>query len=72
MYGSGDYSGYSRQGGPLDSVIMRLVIANAAVFLVQQIPVGGWMAHYLALTPKLVLTRGYVWQMVTYLSLIHI
>jgi membrane associated rhomboid family serine protease len=69
MYGRGDYSGYSRHGGPLDSVIMKLVMANAAMFVMQHLPIGGWINEYLALTPKLVLTRGYVWQMVSYMFL---
>jgi len=69
MYGNRIYPGPGRQGGPLDSVIIRIIIVTAAIFMLQQLPIGGWIAHYLALTPKLVLTRGYVWQMVSYMFL---
>jgi membrane associated rhomboid family serine protease len=37
--------------------------------VMQHLPIGGWINEYLALTPKLVLTRGYVWQMVSYMFL---
>lgn len=69
MYGNRDYSGYKRQSSLLDSVIMRLIIANAAMFIIIQLPVGRQIAAYLALTPRLVVTRGYVWQMLTYMFL---
>ena len=76
MYGNRDYSGYRRSGSPLDSVIMRLIIANTVMFILTQLPVGRQITAYLALTPKLVLTRGYVWQMFTYMflhsSLMHL
>jgi membrane associated rhomboid family serine protease len=69
MYGRTDHSGYQRQGKPLDSVIIRLIIANFAIFILQQLPIGVQVVRYLALTPRLVLARGYVWQMVTYMFL---
>jgi membrane associated rhomboid family serine protease len=69
MYGNRDYSSFQRRGKPLDSVIIRLIIANFVVFFLQQLPVGVLIADYLALTPRLVLTRGYVWQMLTYMFL---
>lgn len=69
MYGNRNYSSYQRSGNPLDSVIIRLIIANVAVFILQQLPVGMQITKYLELTPKLVLTRGYVWQMLTYMFL---
>lgn len=69
MYGNRDFSSYQKRGNPLDSVIMRLIIANAVVFILQQFPVGVQMERYLALTPRLVLTRGCVWQMLTYMFL---
>jgi len=69
MYGNRDYSSFQKRGKPLDSVIIRLIIANFVVFLLQQIPVGVLITDYLALTPRLVLTRGYVWQMLTYMFL---
>lgn len=69
MYGNRDYSSFQKRSKPLDSVIIRLIIANFVVFFLQQIPVGVLITDYLALTPKLVLTRGYVWQMLTYMFL---
>lgn len=69
MYGNRDYSSFQKRGKPLDSVIIRLIIANFVVFFLQQLPVGVLIANYLALTPRLVLTRGYVWQMLTYMFL---
>ena len=76
MYGNRNYSGFRKSGSPLDSVIVRLIIANVAVFILLQLPIGVLITRYLALTPKLVLTRGYVWQMLTYMflhgSLMHL
>jgi membrane associated rhomboid family serine protease len=76
MYEEREYSGYRRQSGPLDSVIIRLILINAAVFILTMLPPGRVAMSYLALTPRLVLTRGYVWQLVTYMflhgSLMHI
>jgi len=69
MYGNRDYSSFQKRGKPLDSVIIRLIIANFVVFFLQQLPVGVLISDYLALTPRLVLTRGYVWQMLTYMFL---
>jgi membrane associated rhomboid family serine protease len=69
MYGNRNYSSFQKRGKPLDSVIIRLIIANFVVFFLQQLPVGVLISDYLALTPRLVLTRGYVWQMLTYMFL---
>ena len=69
MYGNRDYSSFQKRSKPLDSVIIRLIIANFVVFFLQQIPVGVLITDHLALTPRLVLTRGYVWQMLTYMFL---
>ncbi len=69
MYGNGNYSGFRKQGSPLDSVIVRIIIANAVMFILSWMPISRSLMGYLALTPKLVLTRGYVWQMVTYMFL---
>ena len=69
MYGNRNYSGFNRQGSPLDSVIVRIIIANAVMFILTLMPIGRLVTVYLALTPKLVLTRGYAWQMVTYMFL---
>ena len=69
MNGNRDYSDYQRRGSPLDSVIIRLIIANIAIFIVQQMPVWAPIKEYFELTPRLVLTRGYVWQMLTYMFL---
>jgi len=76
MFGEREYSGYGRRSSPLDSVIIRLILINAAVFILTMFPPGRQAMAYLALTPRLVLTRGYVWQLVTYMflhgSLMHI
>jgi len=76
MYGNRDYSGYKRQSSLLNNVILRLIIANAIMFIIAQLPVGRQITAYLALTPRLVVTRGYVWQMLTYMflhgSLMHL
>jgi membrane associated rhomboid family serine protease len=69
MYGNRVHFSHQRSGRPLDSVVMRLIIANFAVFVFQQFPIGPQMMGYLGLSPRLVLTRGYVWQMVTYMFL---
>ncbi len=69
MYGNRNFSNFQRRGNPLDSVIVRLIIANVVVFIFQQLPVGTQISKYLMLTPKLVLTRGYVWQVLTYMFL---
>lgn len=69
MYGNRNFSNFQRRGNPLDSVIVRLIIANVVVFIFQQLPVGMQISKYLMLTPKLVLTRGYVWQVITYMFL---
>lgn len=76
MNGNREYPGFKRQGNQLDSVVTRLIIANAIMFILTMLPVGGQIMAYLALTPRLVVTRGYVWQMLTYMflhgSLIHL
>jgi membrane associated rhomboid family serine protease len=69
MYGNRNYSGFNKQGSLLNSVIGRIVIANAVMFILTWMPIGRPVMAYLALTPKLVLTRGYAWQMVTYMFL---
>lgn len=54
----------------MDSVIVRLIIVNVVVFFLQFFPAtGAWITRYLALTPRDVLTRGYVWQLITYMFL---
>jgi len=69
MYGNREYPGFKKQGGQLDSVVTRLVIANVVIFFLLQLPIGRQLIAYLALTPKLVVTRGFVWQMLTYMFL---
>jgi len=58
-----------RQGSPLDSILVRLIIANAVVFFIQMMPFSRSFMGYLLLSPRLVVTRGYVWQLVTYMFL---
>ncbi len=61
-----------RAGGNIswfDSVIKKIIIANIAVFIIQNLPIGNVFNHYFALSPKLVITKGYVWQTLTYMFL---
>ena len=53
------------QGG----VIKKLIIANVAVFILQLILLRTPFDYYFALYPKLVISRGYIWQLVTYMFL---
>jgi membrane associated rhomboid family serine protease len=67
MYTQGEQQGYRRQGGFLDTVIGRLIIANAVMFVLMWFPLGRTISAWLALTPSLVLTRGFVWQLLSYM-----
>lgn len=53
-------------GGPgfLNSAVGRLILINAAVFFLTYLVPG--FTGLFALTPRLVLERGFVWQLVTY------
>ena len=51
------------------SVIKKLIIANVAVFILQLLLLRTRFDYYFALYPRLVITRGYVWQLVTYMFL---
>jgi membrane associated rhomboid family serine protease len=59
----------SQSFGPgfLGTAVGRIIVANVAMFFLQNlIP---QLTAYLALTPKLVIERGFVWQIVTYMFL---
>jgi membrane associated rhomboid family serine protease len=76
MYTEREFSGYRKQGGFLDTVIGRLVIANAVMFVLTWFPLGRTISAWLALTPQLVVKRGFIWQLITYMfvhgSLMHL
>ena len=48
----------------MNSAVGRLILINVVVFFVQQLVPG--IDRLFALTPRLVLERGFVWQLVTY------
>ncbi len=50
-------------------VVKKLIIANVAVFMLQLILLRTSFNFYLALYPRLVIERGYIWQLVTYMFL---
>ena len=50
-------------------IVKKIVIANVGVFILQLLLVRTDFIYYFALSPRLVLTRGYVWQLVTYMFL---
>ena len=50
-------------------VIKKLIIANVAVYILQIILMRTPFVDYLALRPRLVVSRGYIWQLVTYMFL---
>lgn len=61
---------------PFTRAVTWLVGINTGIFLlmelfgVARLPVVGYIIDYFALTPALVVTHGYVWQVVTY-SVLH-
>lgn len=65
------YRGYTSQQtlGSRGGVIMKLVVANAAVFLLQQVLIQTPFTGFFALSPRLVVTRGHLWRIVTYMFL---
>jgi membrane associated rhomboid family serine protease len=50
-------------------VVKKLIIANVAVFILQLILIRTSFDVYFALYPRLVIERGFVWQLVTYMFL---
>jgi membrane associated rhomboid family serine protease len=52
--------------GFLGTAVGRLIVANLAIFFLQLVP--GFQAFF-ALTPRLVIERGFVWQPVSYMFL---
>jgi membrane associated rhomboid family serine protease len=55
-------------GGPLTPVVRNIIIACAAVYLVQLL-FGNLITRYFSLTPFLVVERFYFWQFFTYMFL---
>ncbi|PKL38592.1 MAG: DUF1751 domain-containing protein [Spirochaetae bacterium HGW-Spirochaetae-1] len=55
-----------------DSWVMRLIMINTGIFFLQSFlgpNEGGAMVYYLGLVPSLVVDKGYVWQIFTYMFL---
>jgi membrane associated rhomboid family serine protease len=65
----GGFSQHQRFGAPGGGVVTKIIVANALVFLLQIILIRTPFDRFMALSPRLVLTRGYVWQLVTYMFL---
>ncbi|MBN2185149.1 MAG: rhomboid family intramembrane serine protease [Candidatus Krumholzibacteriota bacterium] len=59
-----------------NSVVNRIVVANVVVFFLQMVLIRTDFQDFFALYPKQVLTKGYVWQVFTYMflhgSLLHL
>ncbi len=51
--------------GPITPAVRAIIIANVALFLPSFFAAGA-MQEYVGLVPQLVLTRGWLWQVVTY------
>ena len=73
-YPSPSYTSMSFGPGPVTPAIKALIAINVVVFLVQHLVSG--LLETLGLTPADVVTRGYIWQVGTYMfvhtELIHI
>ncbi len=52
-----------------NSIVNKIVIANVIVFFLQMILIRTNFQNFFALYPKYVLTRGYVWQFISYMFL---
>ena len=52
--------------GPITPAVRAIILANAALFL-PSFFAAAFMQQYFGLVPELVLTRGWIWQVVTYL-----
>lgn len=63
------YSSHSMRNPWFSGVVKKLVIINIAVFLLEIILQRTNFIAYFGLSPRLVLTRGFVWQLVTYMFL---
>lgn len=66
------YQGYS--SNPISSffhgsIVRKIVAINVAVFILQLLLIRTPFIGLLALSPRLVVTRGYVWQLITYMFL---
>jgi membrane associated rhomboid family serine protease len=66
-YGRAATIGYSFGPGPITPAVKAIILANIALFVITQFwdPIIG----YLGLTPALVLKKGWVWQVATYMFL---
>lgn len=65
MRGNGSW----RRIEPGAGVVLKLVAANVAVFLLQLVLFRTSFTDLLALHPRLVITRGYIWQIISYMFL---
>ncbi|MBN1165291.1 MAG: rhomboid family intramembrane serine protease [Candidatus Krumholzibacteriota bacterium] len=62
--GQGPFSNLLR-----NSIVMKIVIANVIVYFLQILLARNGFNQIFALYPRLVITRGYIWQLVTYMFL---
>lgn len=65
---------YGRPSNPFkgfwsSGVVSKIVIANIAVFILEILLNNTNFIYYLGLSPRLVVTRGFVWQLMTYMFL---
>ena len=51
------------------NIVLKLILINFAVFLIELIVPGGYMTYYFGLIPRLVLSKYYYWQIFTYMFL---
>jgi membrane associated rhomboid family serine protease len=51
------------------SVVNQIIIINVIIFVMEMILVRTSFVEMFGLTPRLVVTKGYVWQMITYMFL---
>ncbi len=52
-----------------ESVVNQIILVNVIVFILELVLSSGRFIEFFGLTPRLVVTRGYVWQLVTYMFL---
>lgn len=62
------YSPHSA-GGLFHGVVKKLVLINVGVYILKLLLVHTAFVYYFALIPQLVIGRGYIWQLVTYMFL---
>jgi membrane associated rhomboid family serine protease len=56
-------------GGFFQGAVKKLVLINVGVFILQLLLIRTPFEYFFALYPRLVIARGYIWQLVTYMFL---